>query len=512
MLQVKHLSLYHRRDLSALVEDISFSLGAGERLALIGEEGNGKSTLLRAIAGDASIHDYIEMSGEIVCRWRIGYLPQELPGGDRARTAYDFFSQSPSFFDQTPNALARLAARLRLPVDALYSDQRMGDFSGGERVKLQMARILMDEPQLLLLDEPSNDIDADTLVWLEDFMLTCGLPILFVSHDETLLGRAATGVVLLERLRRRTVPRGSVCRMDYESFVAARADLFAKQEQVARKEREEQAQRMARYETIRRKVERDQNAISRQNPAGGRLLKKKMHAVMSMGRRFEREAQAMTAMPEQEEAIFAKLDCKPLAPGKVVLDLTLPQLCIEGRTLARDVRLMVRGRDKLCIMGPNGAGKSTLLRAIRDALAARADLRVFYMPQDAMELLDAERTPIDMLAPTGEKAARDVAGVALGSMKFTGEEMNHPCAALSGGQRAKLMFLMMANAQADVLLLDEPTRNLSPLSGPVVRALFAQYPGCIIAVSHDRRFAGEICTWRAQLSAQGLREADDGAL
>lgn len=122
---------------------------------------------------------------------------------------------------------------------------------------------------------------------------------------------------------------------------------------------------MQRFEQIRRRVEHDQEAISRRNPGDGRLLKKKMHAVLSMGRRFEREALEMTAMPESEEAIFAKLTCTPLPPAKTVLSLDIPQLCVGERVLCRNVRLNVRANEKLCILGKNGVGKSTLLRAIR---------------------------------------------------------------------------------------------------------------------------------------------------
>lgn len=504
MLQIKHLTLTHKKDFALLVEDLSFTLNAGERIALIGEEGNGKSTLLRAIAGDEGVRDYAEIGGQIVNTWRTGYLPQELPAAVRAMTAYEFFCEGAAFYDQTPKRLGQLAARLHLPADVFYSEQRMGAFSGGERVKLQLARLLMDEPELLLLDEPSNDLDADTVRWLEEFLVGCGLSVLFVSHDETLLRRAATGVLLLERLRRRQVPRAGVCRLGYDDFVTSRAEMFAHQEQVARKEREEYAKKMQTFETIRRRVEHDQAAISRQNPGGGRLLKKKMHAVLSMGRRFEREAREMTDMPESEEAIFAKLGCEPLSAGKTVLDLFLPELSVGERVLCKDVRMNVRGREKVCILGRNGVGKSTLLRRIRDELAAREDIRVFYMPQEPGDILDMSGTPVQALTVSGDKEENVRICVALGSMKFTGDEMNHPCSGLSGGQKAKLMFLMMAQSQANVLLLDEPTRNLSPLSGPVVRALFADYPGCIIAVSHDALFEKEVCTRRLVLGPEGF--------
>ena len=126
------------------------------------------------------------------------------------------------------------------------------------------------------------------------------------------------------------------------------------------------------------------------------------------------------------------------------------------------------------------------------------------MPQDPDDILDMDKTPLEMLMQTGDKDEQVKNAVALGSMKFTGEEMNHPCRGLSGGQKAKLMFLMMANSGANVILVDEPTRNLSPLSGPVIRELFADYPGCIIAVSHDEKFISQVCTREARLSKNGL--------
>ena len=507
MLEIQNLSVYHNKDLTPLIEGLSFSLRPGERAALIGEEGNGKSTLLRLLAGLEA--PYVSCEGRVLVTGARGYLPQELPACDRERSAYEFFADSPVFFDQTPRELAALARELSLPQDVFYSEQPLARFSGGERVKLQMARILMEKPALLLLDEPTNDLDLPAVRWLQDFLCRCEIPTVFVSHDEALLERAANVIVLLERLRRRQAPRASVWRMDYQTFVRTRASGMAHQEQVARKEREEFDAKLRRFEDIRRKVEHDQNAISRQDPAGGRLLKKKMHAVMSMGRRFEREREGLTAMPESEEAIFAKLTCTPQPAGKVVIDASLPTLCAGGRVLCRDVRLQVRAGEKLLITGRNGVGKSTLLRVLWADVQRRGDLRAFYMPQDPCDLLDLTKTPVELLAVTHEKDETTRNRVALGSMKFTPEEMEHPAAALSGGQKAKLLFLMMAQRQGDVLLLDEPTRNLSPLSGPVVRALFAAYPGCIVAVSHDRRFAAEVFTRAVELTPCGLQDSTE---
>ena len=150
MLEIRNLSIYHNKDLTPLISDLSFTLRPGERAALIGEEGNGKSTLLRLLAGlDAP---YVSCEGQILVTGTRSYLPQELPAADRERSACEFFADSPVFYDQTPRELAALARELSLPQDVFYSEQPLARFSGGERVKLQMARILMEKPALLLLD------------------------------------------------------------------------------------------------------------------------------------------------------------------------------------------------------------------------------------------------------------------------------------------------------------------------------------------------------------------------
>lgn len=164
----------------------------------------------------------------------------------------------------------------------------------------------------------------------------------------------------------------------------------------------------------------------------------------------------------------------------------------------------MRGREKVAIVGRNGAGKSTLLRHIADILRNRQDIRLFVMPQDPGELLLAGQTPVQLLQVTGDGEENARIRTELGSLQFTAEEMAHPCEGLSGGQKAKLMFLMMARSGANVVLLDEPTRNLSPLSGPVIRRLLGEFEGCVIAVSHDRLFLREVCTRLVRLAPEGF--------
>ena len=189
--------------------------------------------------------------------------------------------------------------------------------------------------------------------------------------------------------------------------------------------------------------------------------------------------------------------------------LTVNQLTLTHRkdltVLVDSLSFTLNDGERLALIGEEGNGKSTLLHLIRNTLEKRSDLRVFYMPQDAGDLLDLSLSPVELLSPSGKKEERSRAGILLGSMKFTADEMNHPSAGLSGGQKAKLMFLMMAESGANVLLLDEPTRNLSPLSGPVIRELLAEYPGCIITISHDRRLIQEVCTRTVTLTPEGVR-------
>ena len=509
MLQVKNLTVTHKKDLTTLVEGLSFVLAPGDRAALIGEEGNGKSTVLKLLYDSALAEPYAEWTGEIVDKGvRKGYLAQELTPDELALPVWEFCQGAPAFEEADPKALDRAARQVGLGADLFWDGRPISTLSGGERVKLRLALLLLDNPDVLLLDEPSNDLDLATLEWLEGFLLGCKVPVLYISHDETLLANTANVIIHLERLRRRTVSRCTVSRTGYEQDVEQRQAGFAHQEQVARKERAEYDAKMEKYRQIRDSVDYQLNTVSRQNPGKGRLLKKKMHTVLSMGRRFEREKENMTAMPEWEEAILTAFDeGKSAFPaGKTVLRLDLPQLTAGERVLARDVRLWVTGPERVGIVGANGVGKSTLLKLVAEELLRRRDLRAAYMPQDYGDLLLGEKTPVELLAPSGRREDVTRARTLLGNMKYKAEEMEHPAAGLSGGQRAKLLFLAMVLNGANVLVLDEPTRNFSPLSAPVIRRVLADFPGVIISVSHDRLYLDQVCTRVLELTENGLSE------
>ncbi len=506
MLQIKNLTVTHRRDLRVMIDHFSMVLNDGDKAALIGEEGNGKSTLLKLICNAPQAEEYVEYSGEIIKNGaRIGYLEQELLTVPKSQTVYEYCMECEEFCFMTPKELGDIAAKFLLPAEFFYSDQTVQSLSGGEKVKLQMARILMEKPDILCLDEPSNDIDLKTLEWLETFMKKTALPVLYISHDETLLRNTANKIIHFEQIQKKTRPRHTVAVMGYEEYTKKRRQALAHQEQTARNERSEYEKKQEKFRKIQQKVEHQQNVITRQDPHGGQLLKKKMHAVKALEHRFEKEFAQMTEFPETEDAVFIKFAEKTDLPaGKRVLDLSAEQLTAGEKVLSEHLRLSVLGPEHVCIIGKNGSGKTTLIKEIVKQLSDRSDLNVFYMPQNYEELLDMDQTPVSFLSESGNRQEEERIRTYLGSMKFCADEMEHPAEMLSGGQKAKLLLLKASMQGCNVLILDEPTRNFSPLSGPVIRSLLKNYSGAIISVSHDRDYMKEVCTAVYELTRHGL--------
>ncbi|MBE6613685.1 MAG: ABC-F family ATP-binding cassette domain-containing protein [Ruminococcaceae bacterium] len=508
MLQVNHLTLTHSKDSRVLIQDLSFTINDSGKTVIIGEEGNGKSTLLRLIHDPALVENYIEVSGQIRKNgMRSGYLSQELTEPELQMPVYAYMAEMPGFPDATPRELAAVCRQTGIPMDMLYDDRPMGTLSGGEKVRLRLAGLMLSEPDILLLDEPSANLDMDGLIWLEEYLKNCRIPVLFISHDETLIETCADSVIHLEQTIRKTVPRSTFHRIPYREYIGQRDEALAKNEQLAEKERAEFRKKMERYRQICQKVEHQQNTISRGDPHGGRLLKKKMHTVKAMGRRFEKEEAGLTKKIDVEEAIMISFADKITHPaGKTILDFRLEELkSPDGNVLSRGIGLFVSGGEKVCIIGRNGMGKSTLLRQIWQEMAHRPDLRPAYMPQEYSDLLDFNDTPTEFLMQRGLE--RSKVRTYLGSVKFTPDEMSHPIGALSGGQKAKLFFLDMILSGADTLILDEPTRNFSPLSGPVIREILASFGGTIIAVTHDRKLIDEVFDTVYALTEEGLIEA-----
>ncbi|MCL2360216.1 MAG: ATP-binding cassette domain-containing protein [Defluviitaleaceae bacterium] len=498
MLEIKNINLSLSLNDRNLADNFSFVLNPGDKAVIIGEEGNGKSTLLKLIYDESLVSGYCNYSGQILRKGSLAYLPQMFPEEELNLTLEEYFSDSMS-----PQILSRLG----IPTEFTISSQRINTLSGGEKIKIQLAKILFSEPDVLLLDEPTNDIDLPTLEWLEDFISSCRQPVIFISHDETLIERTANVIIHMEQLMRKTKAKITVTYSTYAKYVKARNIAFDKQKQVARKQRAEHKAQMLRWKQIHDKVDHQGRNIAKEDrDSAGRLLKKKMKAVKSTGKRLEKQSEDFLELPDMEEAILTQFDPNLTIPqGKVVLAMELPELLVDGRQLSGPIALNINGPQRIGIVGRNGVGKSTFLKKIWEALAARKDITATYMPQDYAEVLDYNKPVIDFLATDGHKDTITKVRTYLGSMKFTADEMLGKIGKLSGGQKAKVLFLDMVLKKANVLVLDEPTRNFSPLSAPEIRKTLTNFGGGIISVSHDRKYLSEVCEKVFELTREGLQ-------
>ena len=484
-----------------LLEDFSFTLNSKDKIALIGEEGNGKSTILKIIAG-VDVSDYVSYSGSIVSNGKIGFLSQKIQDEYLKYKTIDYIGEDIDY-----NRLYSLLIKLDV-ADELIEDRMVDTLSGGEKVKLSLLKVLYHEPDILLLDEPTNDLDLKTLIWLEEFIKDSKLPILFVSHDEKLLENCSTGILHLEQFKHKSESKIIFSGTNYSEYFKYRQDFIAKNNMVAKKEKQELNKQLERYRQIYQKVDHEQRTISRGDPHGGQLLKKKMHALKSQEDKLEIRKENVTQKYEPEEAIDIFFENIEINSNKVIIDTKINLLSINNKVLSNNIELFVRAKEKVCIIGDNGTGKSTLLKTIHKTLINRNDIKLGYMPQNYYEVMDYNLTPVEYLMIDREYSQRSKVQSYLGSLRFTTEEMEHKILELSEGQKCKILLVKMILDEDNVLLLDEPSRNLSPLSNPVLRNILNNYNGCIISVSHDRKFIEEVIDTVYELSCDGLRKID----
>lgn len=478
------------------LENFNLVLNDNDKAALIGEEGNGKSTLIKTIINKA---EYANISGVINTHGsNTGYIPQKI---DFSGSVYDFLFKTDYDYETALGILFRELDFLNLNSEIIYRD--MDTLSGGEKVKICLLKLKLNRYDLYLLDEPANDLDIETLKLLEEFINQTSKPILFISHDETLIQNCANMIIHIEQLRKKTLCHYSIFHGDYESFVEFRNNSLSVKTRQALSDEKEYAVKKEKLTRLMNKIEYAQNNVSRQNPHEGYVLKKKMKQLKSQEGKLNNIE--LREYPDYEEGISFFFDDIKTKAGKRILDFKVDKLVINERILSENIHLYIMGGRHIAITGLNGSGKSTLLKMIYEELKQRTDLNTGYMPQNYEECFDSEDV-LDYLVKNKNKHNITRALTMLGNMKFTEEEMHGRIADLSGGSKAKLILVKLCLEQHDVLLLDEPSRNLSPLSCPVLREALNNYAGTVIMISHDRKLLKECANSIYRLDENGLTQ------
>ena len=503
MIKINHLTITQNKDLRDLVSDLSMTIQDGEKVAIIGEEGNGKSTLLKTLMGEA-LPDFT-IRGDIQSDYQsLAYIPQKLPEELKKKSLHDYFFLDSLDLDYS--ILYRLAEELHFDSNRFASNQEIGSLSGGEALKIQLIHELAKPFEILFLDEPSNDLDLETVDWLKCQIRKIRQTVIFISHDEDFLSETADTIVHLRLVKHRKEAETLVEHLDYDCYSEQRKANFVRQSQQAANDQRAYDKTMKKHRRVKQNVETALRATK--DSTAGRLLAKKMKTVLSQEKRYERAAQAMTQKPlEEEEIRLFFSDIQPLPTSKVLIQLE-KNLSIGERILVQELQLTVRGQEKIGIIGPNGVGKSTLLAKLQQLLSTKREIALGFMPQDYHKKLQLDLSPIAYISKTGEKEELQKIQSHLASLNFSYPEMQHQIRSLSGGQQGKLLLLDLVLRKPNFLLLDEPTRNFSPTSQPQIRKLFATYPGGIITVSHDRRFLKEVCSSIYRLTEHGLEVVD----
>ncbi len=499
MLEINNITI--EIDGRNIIENLSFTLHNGEKLAIIGEEGNGKSTLMKSIMG---ICPYANIKGSIrYADHHIGYLPQTIGNEYNETKVIDYILENLDYYDII-GELYDYLNRFNLRDEIL--EQNISTLSGGEKIKIGILKIILEGADIYFLDEPTNDLDIDSLDWLEDFILNSKCLIMYISHDEELLANTANMILHLEELEKKTQCKHTLFNGDYETYITERASMIENTTMKAKSEKREYERAQERLDRIMRKVEHDQANISRGDPHGARLLKKKMHSLKSQERRLANTE--LTSIPDVEEAISFFFDEVNIPRGKTILNLDIPELKVGDRVLARNISLNVKGNEHICIIGNNGVGKSTLIKAIYDMIGSRKDLKVGYMPQNYEDELEKYEYVLDYISEGANEEEIKKARVYMSCMKLTQEEIDGKMSSLSNGTKAKLLLIKNVLDKVEVLILDEPTRNVSPLSNPVFRRVLKEFNGAIISVSHDRKYIKEVIDTVYSLDSEGLKKIE----
>jgi ATP-binding cassette, subfamily F, member 3 len=508
---IQFKSVFISRGSKPLIEEASFQLHPGQKVGLTGANGTGKSSLFALVLGE--LHQE-RGDLEIPAQWVIAHVAQETPALDIS--ALDFTLDGDAELREVQQALQaaeanhegeqiaelhqKLAdidgytanARAAILLDGLGFTQAdfvrpVKDFSGGWRMRLNLARALMCRSDVLLLDEPTNHLDLDAVIWLEGWLRDYRGTLLLISHDRDFLDNVVDNVLHIER-QRITLYRGG-----YSDFECQRAEKLALQQ--------------AMFEKQQRKVAHLQSYIDR-----FRVQATKARQAQSRIKALERMERVAAAHVDTQFS-FSFKPPKALPDPLTVLDKA--SAGYADKPILRDIALTVRPNQRIGLLGKNGAGKSTLMKMLAGELKAEhgkrtdaKDLKIGYFAQHQLEQLRPSESPLQHMqrldSLTREQEHLDY----LGGFDFRGDMAKTPCANFSGGEKSRLALALLIWQQPNLLLLDEPTNHLDLEMRDALSFALQDFTGGVIVVSHDRSLLRATCDQFVMVADGQVREFD----
>ena len=501
------------------------SLLKGEKTGLVGPNGSGKTTLFRlataqelpdegqvAVERGVSIgyfsQDVGEMAGHsAVAEVMNGVGPvsevaAELKELEAAMADPDRMDEMDEIITRYGEAQARfeeldgyaLESRAREVLAGLSFTQEMmdgdvGNLSGGWKMRVALARILLMRPDVMLLDEPSNHLDIESLIWLEGFLKNYDGALLMTSHDREFMNRIVNKII----------------EIDGGTLTSYSGNYEFYEQQRALADKQQQAQ-----------FERQQAMLAKEIKFIERFKARASHAAQVQSRVKKLDKIERVDPPKRRETVSFDFPPAPRS-GEDVVTLKSVQKGYGDRRIYDGLDFQVRRRERWCVMGINGAGKSTLLKLVAGAsepdggdVAVGASVKMGYFAQHAMDLLDGERTVFQSLEDSFPQAGQGSLRALAGCFGFSGDDVEKKCRVLSGGEKARLVMAKMLYDPPNFLVLDEPTNHLDIATKEMLITALAQYEGAMLFVSHDRHFLGALSNRVLELTPDGIHQYGGG--
>jgi ATPase subunit of ABC transporter with duplicated ATPase domains len=505
--------------------EASATLQKGEKVGLVGPNGAGKTTLFRMITGqevpdegqvgvDRGVtigyfsQDVGEMSGRSAVAevmdgaGPVSEVAAELKELEAAMADPDRADEMDEIIARYGEVQARfeeldgyaLDGRAREVLGGLsftpeMMDGDVGALSGGWKMRVALARILLMNPDAMLLDEPSNHLDLESLIWLEQFLKGYEGGLLMTSHDREFMNRIV----------------GKIIEIDGGSLTTYSGNYEFYEQQRALNEKQQQAQ-----------FERQQAMLAKEIKFIERFKARASHAAQVQSRVKKLEKIERVEPPRRRQSVMFDFPAAPRS-GEDVATLKSVHKRYGSRTIYEGLDFSIRRRERWCVMGVNGAGKSTLLKLIAGAaepdagsVAIGGSVKMGYFAQHAMDLLDGDETIFQSLEASFPQAGQGSLRTLAGCFGFSGDDVEKKCRVLSGGEKARLVMAKMLYDPPNFLVLDEPTNHLDMATKEMLITALAGYAGTMLFVSHDRRFLGALSNRVLEITPEGLHQYGGG--